>query len=281
MSTFIVLRGWREAMQAQGRLSARTQRLYLRTVIGFLVDHPKSILEITPAEVQASVMALAESPAQRNLLLQSLKSLYRYMGTTPYAMPDPTAEFSVRRQRPKGPPDYLTRDELERLFTAADGLDRRARPTMELLYGTAARIHSVTELEPADVDLRLRTVTFRTTKNDQPYSLPLSPRTFAAVLALFELADYKPRTGKRRPGKLIGVGDESVRVWMRKASAIAGLDRRVYPHLLRHTALMALANDPEVSVAVVTAATGWASPEPYRHYVTARPGPLKDALSKL
>lgn len=278
MSTFIVLHGWRDSMQAQSRLSAKTQRLYMRQVIGFLVDHPKPLNEITAADVQASVMGASAS--QRNLLLQALKSLYRYAGKT-YGMADPTEEFMVRKAKRAGPPEYLSREELEALFTAAEPLDPRARPTMELLYGTAARIHSVTELRPSDVDVQFRTVTFRVTKNDQPYSLPLGPRAFAAALRLLDLLEFKPRRGQRRPGYLIGVGDESVRVWMRKAGAAAGLERRVYPHLLRHSALTALANDPDVSVAVVTAAAGWSSPEPYHHYVTARPGPLKAALSKL
>jgi integrase len=280
LETFVLLREWQDHLLAAGRLSEKTCHQYLRAIVSFEVEVVKPLREIAPADIVQALKITTSRGGRRDQLLKALFSFYRWAHDA-HGFDDPTTEFGFRHHRP-GRADYLNHEELDRLFAGAEYLDPRARPTIELLYGTAARIHSVTELRPADIDLEHRIVHFVLgVKNGATYSLPLGPRAYAAALRLLELQDFTPRYGKRRPDKLIGVGDQSVRNWLQAASAKAALDKRVYPHLLRHSALTHLANDPEVSVATIVEVAGWADPTPFRRYAAARPGAVKKALARL
>jgi hypothetical protein len=55
----------------------------------------------------------------------------------------------------------------------------------------------------------------------------------------------------------------------------------MYPHLLRKTALSALANDPEVSVAALVKIANWRDATPMPHYVAAMNRTERLALGKL
>lgn len=280
VDTFLMLRAWQDSLEAKGKLSEHTRQQYGRTMVAFFSVVLKPWDEITPTDIAEVLRTTTSRGGYRDLMLKSLFSFYRYAAKHG-GIEDPTTEFGFRRRR-SGPPDYLTREDLERLFVASEAVDPRARPTLELMYATAARIHSVTELRLDDIDVGHRSIRFMLgVKNAATYSLPLGPRAYAAALRLLELSDYVPRYGKRREGKLVGVGDQSVRNWMQAAARKAGLDIRVYPHLLRHSALTHLANDPAVSVATITTVANWQDPTPFRRYAAARDGDMKRALARL
>lgn len=278
--TFTLLRDWQAFLAAQGRLSERTRKQYRTMMVAFLAEALVPLDEVTPTTVAEVLGTISSRGGYRDLMLKSLYSFYRWAAKT-QGMNDPTTEFGFRKKR-AGPPDYLTREELERLFVAAEDVDPRARPTLELMYATAARVRSVVELRPEDIDLDHRIVRFELgVKNDATYSLPLGPRAYAAAVRLMELQDFHPKYGKRRAGKLVGVAEQSVRNWLQEAGAKAGITRRLYPHLLRHSAITHLANDPTVSVATIVTAANWQDPTPFRRYAAARPGEVKTALSQL
>lgn len=277
--TFCLLREWQAFLQAQGRIATSTQQLYLRTILTFLSQVLKPLHEVTAADVQAVILSTTTKGGYRGLLLRSLKSFYGW-GARHHGLANPAEDFYI--PRPRAPKvEYLKPAELDALFAGAEAVDPRARPTFELIYGTCARIHQTTEVRFEDVDLEERAIHFECVKNDVPYDLALAPRAFAACVRLLELRDYSPRYGKRRPGKLIGVGDQSVRNWIQAAGRETGLQRRLYPHLLRKTALSRLANDPEVSIAVLVKAAHWRDASPMPHYVAPYEREERIGLAKL
>ena len=277
--TFSLLRDWQTFLEAQGKVNPNTQKQYLRGVITALAVVVKPLSEWTEADVMAVLAATTTRGGYRDQTLKSIQSFFRWYAK--HGGHDPTADFYVKKKR-SGPPDYLSRTDLEALFVAAEDVDPRARPTLELMYGTAARIGSIVELRPSDIDQNARTVSFVLgVKNGATYALPLGPRAWSAALRLLELSDYVPRYGKRRPDKLVGVSEERVRQWMRTAGAAAGIAQRVYPHLLRHTALTYLSRDPEVSVATIVQAANWQDPTPWKRYVAPRQRDVVEAVSRL
>lgn len=280
MRTFALLREWQRDLALIGRVGPETARQYLRgmlTALTIVVEPPEGWTE---ADVLAVLKGVTARGGYRDQVTKAMMSYFRWQAKR-LGIPDPTTDLYIRKRR-AGPPAYLSREELERLFVAAEDVDPRARPTLELMYATAARIGSIVELRPTDIDLTARTVSFVLgVKNGATYSLPLSARGYAAAVRLLELGDYHPPTGKRRAGKLVGVGEETVRIWMRRAGAAAGITQRLYPHLLRHSAITHLSRDPDVSVATIVRTANWQDPSPWNRYAAARQRDVKEALSRL
>ncbi len=136
-------------------------------------------------------------------------------------------------------PDTLDVDQMSRLLQIPgdDVISRRDRAMLELLYSSGLRLAELVDLEPADVDLDDATVRV-TGKGRKTRIIPVGRKARVALkdwlASRCELADpeasalfvgvrgrqISPRTVQRR-----------VRHW----AAQAGLPRRVYPHLFRHS----------------------------------------------
>jgi integrase len=102
--------------------------------------------------------------------------------------------------------------------------------TAMLILATGARIGSVVALQVSDVDFDHAEISFRETKNDRPYTLPLGRRGMLACRQLVHISANNPTAS----GALVGVGPERVRQWLHAAEQEAHLPR-VWPHLLRHS----------------------------------------------
>jgi integrase len=191
---------------------------------------------------------------------------------------DPTWDLRIPRLK-YGEAPALTDEELERVLTCAERLDPRARPTLELMYATGARVGSICEVLPEEVNLVRRTIYFRIAKGDKPYTNPLGPRGMRAALKLLELRDFvPPRAGKRRP-TLVGVAPVIVQRWAKEAGEMAGV--RVWTHLLRHTFCERIANDPATPELVTVELMNWRDGAQLRRYASARLPLKRDAVAGL
>jgi len=174
--------------------------------------------------------------------IRALRSFCRFAVDREIMPADPTRHLQIprpRRRTPKKTPDV----DLERLFVAAEAIDPRARPTLELIYATGCRLGSIAAAMPEDVDLEGRKIYWRTAKNDDPYESPLGPRALRAAEQLLELRDYRPPTAKRRP-TLVGVGPGRIYQWVQAAGEASG--QHFWTHRLRHEFLHRVANDPKI-----------------------------------
>ena len=111
----------------------------------------------------------------------------------------------------------------------------RARPAMELMYATGARVGSLVGVLPEDVYTApsgRQWIHFRVAKGDRPYDVPLNRLGRAAAARLVDLRGYQPPHAMARRQTLVGVGDETVWEWVHRASEASGI--KAWPHLLRH-----------------------------------------------
>jgi integrase/recombinase XerD len=239
--TFELLRRWTAWMEVCGRYSAKTRHQYRRSVISFLADELTPLESLTEDDVVGYLARLPANGNMRGQMLRALRCFYAWASDR--GMSDPVRRLKVPRRK-YGAAPFLESDDLERVFKAAERLDPRARPTLELIYATGARLGSIVEVLPSDVDLTRRLIHFRVTKGDRPYSVPLGERAFAAVTALLSLQAWKPKMALSRRPTLIGVGHGTVERWVSEAGAMVGV--RAYPHLLRHSFGARICNDPEV-----------------------------------
>jgi site-specific recombinase XerD len=147
--------------------------------------------------------------------------------------------------------EYLTRDELERLFEAVDTstiIGLRNRAIMEMLYSTGLRISELTSLNRDQVNLGRGEFQVRG-KGRKMRIVFLSERAKNWILEyLEERSDgYEPlflnhrRARKKKEGAITMKGehrrltDYTIQEMVRRTAYEAGIVKKVTPHVLRHS----------------------------------------------
>ena len=144
--------------------------------------------------------------------------------------------------------DFLERDELERLFAAASENTKtglRDRAILEMLYSTGLRVSELASLNRTQVDLGRREFMVRG-KGSKPRIVFLSDRaTEALVRYLHSRKDnfnpYFLSIGRSSKKTDITLGEKkrlttvSIQNIARKSALIAGIMKKVTPHILRHS----------------------------------------------
>lgn len=144
--------------------------------------------------------------------------------------------------------DFLTREEMERLFESIDLGKRtgyRDRAMLETLYSTGLRVSELVSLNRNQVDLQRREFTVRG-KGDKPRIVFLSSRCVEWLEKyLKERTDnWQPlfiNMGRRRDDEALTLGEKkrltsyTVQTVVRKAASLAGLGKKVTPHVIRHS----------------------------------------------
>ena len=199
-----------------------------------------SLVALTPALVRRLVSTLArEGLAGRSIarLLAALRAYYRHLLDAGCLLADPTAGIAAPKS-PRRLPATLDADHLARLleFAGEDPLARRDRALFELLYSSGLRLAEVIGLDRADLDLADASARV-TGKGNKTRIVPVGSRARAALADWLTLREtlagacaalFVSRRGGRLSPRTV---QQRLRYWADRQ----GIDRRVYPHLLRHS----------------------------------------------
>ena len=140
---------------------------------------------------------------------------------------------------PKAPrrlPVVLTVEEVGRLLDCAQNLFHRTM--LMVLYSTGMRNREMRNLQVRDIDSRSMLIHIQYGKGGRDRSVPLSPKLLETLREYWRW--MKPKTWLF-PGTLHGWrADKPITpkvVWeaCKLAAERAGIEKRVYPHLLRHS----------------------------------------------
>ncbi|MFO7812693.1 MAG: site-specific tyrosine recombinase XerD [Pelovirga sp.] len=181
------------------------------------------------------------APRSRARVLSTLRHFHRFLMREGHVPADPTSRIDAPRTR-STLPHLLSTAEVEALLETprADTLvARRDRTMLEVLYATGMRVSEITDLRLADMKLDIGCVNVMG-KGSKQRLIPLGE------VALEFLNDYlqnvRPlmRKGKLRQEVFLNSrGDKLSRqgFWKKlKGYALcAGINKTVYPHLLRHS----------------------------------------------
>jgi integrase/recombinase XerD len=172
---------------------------------------------LSPGTVQQHVAAL------RFLYVKTLKR--RYMNEH---LPMP------KRQRPL--PDILSLAEVQRLLDSACNLYHRAM--LMTLYSTGMRRAEMCRLKVSDIDSERMIVHIRNGKGGRDRDVPLSQNLLETLREYFRW--MKPKTWLF-PGTVdhrradVPITEKMAWAAARKAAQRAGIEKRVSPHILRHS----------------------------------------------
>jgi integrase/recombinase XerC len=176
------------------------------------------------------------APKTLQARLSACRSLFKFLLRNGELKHDPAAGVRAPKA-PRKLPQVLDVDEMGRLVEIpTDGAEaKRDRAILELLYSSGLRISELTGLIWRDLDLADASVRV-TGKGRKTRIVPVGAK---ALHALRVLRDLEQVTSEDEPvfrgrnGKPIGAA--TVRTRMKAWAKAQGIERRVYPHLLRHS----------------------------------------------
>jgi integrase/recombinase XerD len=211
--------------------SAGTQRSYLHYVEDFARHYWKSPDLMGPEEIRAYQLHLIDkrqlSPQTVNGFVSAAKFLY----TVTLEMPWNNALFP----RPKVPirlPQALSREEVDRFFSHVGIL--RYRACLLTCYSAGLRISEAVALKPEHIESSRMLIRVEQGKGAKDRYTVLSARLLKLLRQYYKV---QQPTEWLFPGVEAGTHIEAgaVREICREASQMAGISKRVTPHMLRHS----------------------------------------------
>jgi site-specific recombinase XerD len=135
-------------------------------------------------------------------------------------------------KRPKTLPTVLSRQEVDQLIQCTPNLKHRT--FLMTLYSGGLRFAEAANLRIHDIDSKRMLIRVACGKGKKERLVPLSPRLLKELRIYW--TKYKP-TDFLFPGKIPGkpYSDATIRLAMKDAAKRAGIRRRVFPHVLRHS----------------------------------------------
>jgi len=235
-------------LEAERRASPYTVRNYTTDLLGFFdflktkkISSLKEVDRHTLRDYLSHLMEQGIVKASIARKLSAIRSFYRYLVREKIVPVNPAAATSSPKLD-KRLPSFLTPEEMARLLQAPDlstpqGLRNRA--LIELLYASGIRVSELVNLDLEQVNFD--TDEIRVWGKGSKERVVLMGKPAAAALMTY-LSQARPKLlGNKRSsalfvnrygGRLIG---RRVQRILEKYAGLAGINKRVYPHLLRHT----------------------------------------------
>ncbi len=173
--------------------------------------------------------------------LSAIRSFYRYLMREEIVTTSPVADTSSPKLD-KRLPDFLSQKEVLELLNAPDlstPQGQRDQALLELLYASGLRVSELVNLDIDKVNLDANEI--RVWGKGSRERMVLMGRPAAAALVTY-INQGRARLlgGKKNPALFVNrsgrrLVDRRVQRILEKYSAVAGINRRVHPHMLRHT----------------------------------------------
>ena len=240
--------GYRIYLQAERNVSPFTVRNYEGDVGGFLrfleEEGVPSFAEVDRHILRRYLGWLIEQGYVKASIarkLSALRSFYRYLVQQKKVTVDAIASVSSPKPE-RHLPSFLTLQEVKQLLAAPDTstpLGQRDRAMLELLYASGLRVSEIVSLQANQADLGNREV--RVLGKGSKERIALMGRPAAAALKDYASFGRPKLLGNKRTAALFvnrygeRLTKRGVQLTLTKYAKKIGLEKRVFPHLFRHT----------------------------------------------
>jgi len=173
--------------------------------------------------------------------LSAIRSFYRYLMREGMLSTNPIEKASSPKLD-KRLPSFLTVEETVRLLEAADLSDpvgQRDRALLELLYASGLRVSELAQLNLEQVNLDTNEI--RVWGKGAKERVVLMGEPAAMALSTYIGQGRPELLGKKRSSALFlnrdgeRLSERSIQRMLEKYARLAGIGKRVHPHVLRHT----------------------------------------------
>lgn len=173
--------------------------------------------------------------------LSALRSFYRYLMREKLISHDPLATFSSPKLD-KRLPEFLTPQEAKQLLAAPDSATpqgKRDKALLEILYASGLRVSEIVQLDLDRIDLPMREL--RVWGKGSKERVALMGKPAAQALELY-IREGRDNLLKGKKSNALFLNREGKRLALRRVQFLvdryaqkAGLEKKVHPHMLRHT----------------------------------------------
>ena len=202
--------------------SKKTVSGYIYSVGVFLEFAEKEGLneEVVKNYVQRCLKNKSPSSVRKDLF--AIKFFFDAVLKQPLNMPNPKKNKTL--------PDILTPEEVGRMIGSLNSVKHKL--IVQLLYGCGLRVSEVTYLNREDVNFDEGLIHIRLAKGKKDRFVKIPESLVNGLKHYCEPSDKKILFDSNRGGKLTTATIQAI---LKKAGKKAGIKKRVYPHLLRHS----------------------------------------------
>ncbi len=233
------------SLEKERQLSMHTVQSYQRDLgklIHFIEQQDlDSGLSLSPAiarQFPARLHAAGLGGKSIQRALSAARGLYQFLIETGRAVNNPFIEIHAPKAQKKLP-DTLNVDEIEQLLSAmpADTLGKRDKAIIELIYSAGMRLSELVAVNV--VDVARETDMIRVTgKGNKQRMVPVGRKAKAAIADW--LAVRASLANPDEPGLFVSqrggrISARTIQVRLEYWSRYSGLDRKLHPHMLRHS----------------------------------------------
>ncbi|WP_340114191.1 site-specific tyrosine recombinase/integron integrase [Maribellus mangrovi] len=222
--------GYLEKLE-QKRYSASTIKSYVAYIKDFVYYFSeRDIDELTKNEINAYILQLIKkqkiSPSQQNQRINAIKFYYeKVLGM-------PGQYYDIERPRKSLElPKVVSEPEIMQILDASTNLKHKT--ILATIYSAGLRRSEIIKLRKEDVDFDKGIIFIRGAKGKKDRITILSDAN--ACLLQKYLMQYRPKYWMFESPERKQYNSSSISKLLSKAVAIAGLNKRVTPHMLRHS----------------------------------------------
>ena len=271
---------FRDQMEADMRLRnlrPKTQRTYLGYVRSFVSYHMRSPDDMGTKEVRDFLVHLRDECQLQPMTIKGYVAALKFFYTATLDRPEVVRPWlSPRIQRKL--PVVLSGTEVEAVLGAVHSLTYRA--VLMTTYGAGLRISEACRLQVPDIDSKRMLLHIRDGKGGKQRYAMLCPTLLEALRTYWRQA--RPSGDYLFPGQKPGshLSASSVRKALDKAIQGCGIEKRVTPHVLRHSFATHLL-DTGTDIRVIQVLLGHNSIQTTQVYTQVSPEHLRRVKSPL
>jgi len=235
-------------LEAERNMSAYTVRNYTADLLDFFsflrangISSLKAVDRLTLRDYLSHLMKQGFVKASIARKLSAIRSFYRYLLREGVISTSPAATTSSPKLD-KRLPSFLTLEEVGRLLEAPDvstPQGQRDRALLELLYASGLRVGELVRLNLEQINLDTREI--RVWGKGAKERAVLMGKPAAEALTTYISGGRPKLLGEKRSTALFvnryggRLPERRVQRILEKYTRLAGMDKRVHPHMLRHT----------------------------------------------
>lgn len=212
------------------KFNEKTQNDYIRHVKSFSTFLGRSPAKATPEDLRRFQVYQSRQGAQPPTINSSVAAL-RFFFRVTLDRPDMCRHLTLVRQSQKLP-TVLSKEEVLQLLDAAPGVKYRA--ALSVAYGAGLRVSEVANLKVSDIDSKRKLIRVEQGKGKKDRYAMLSPRLLRILRDYWSVMKPKVWLFPGRDPVMPITTRQLYRVVRDTAEAI-GIEKRVSPHVLRHS----------------------------------------------
>lgn len=209
--------------------------------------------------------------------LASIKAFYKYLEEEEFIAENPFSKIKVKFKEEIVLPRIITREDIEKLLNYMYGSTKKMEKysfrlrdvaVVEIFFATGARVYEISNMKKDCIDLNSGLICLKGKGNKERYIqigssdvLVLLKKYYEANMGAINNSGYFFVNSKGRR-----FTEQSIRIMLKKYTREAGIERKITPHMFRHSVATFLIEE-EVDISCVQRILGHSSIKTTQIYI--------------